>query len=63
VTYGDPFNGAPVKGWNGPIKTFCRSSDAVCTGQFKIGTAHLAYSGSSDVSEGAEWLVQVANSR
>jgi hypothetical protein len=40
--------------------TYCRSTDAVCTGQFKIGAAHLAYSGSADVTNGAKWMVQVA---
>ncbi|KAF2667083.1 cutinase-domain-containing protein [Microthyrium microscopicum] len=60
LVYGDPFNGAKVKGWDGPIKTFCRESDAVCTGAFKIGTAHLSYSLSSDVTNGLAWLIKTA---
>jgi len=43
VTFGDPFSGAPIKGWNGPIKTLCNSGDTVCGGNFEIAASHLSY--------------------
>jgi hypothetical protein len=46
VVFGDPFQGAPIKGYNGPIITYCNSGDYVCTGNFEISAAHLAYIGS-----------------
>ncbi|KAF2398196.1 alpha/beta-hydrolase, partial [Trichodelitschia bisporula] len=43
VVFGDPFQGAPIKGYSGPIITFCKDGDSVCTGNFVISMAHLAY--------------------
>jgi len=43
VTFGDPFSGSPIKGWNGPIKVFCNSGDTVCGGNFEIAAGHLSY--------------------
>jgi hypothetical protein len=38
--------GAPIKGYSGPILTYCNSGDSVCTGNFVVSSAHLAYTGS-----------------
>lgn len=46
VVFGDPFQGAPIKGYTGPIITYCNDGDYVCTGNFVIGAAHLSYTGS-----------------
>jgi hypothetical protein len=46
VTFGDPFQGAKIKGYDGPILTYCNAGDSVCTGNFVIGAAHLSYTGS-----------------
>jgi hypothetical protein len=43
VTFGDPFQGSPIKGYKGPIKTFCKVDDGVCGGNFELSVAHLAY--------------------
>jgi hypothetical protein len=43
ITFGDPFNGAVIKGYNGPIEIFCNTGDGVCTGNFEVGTAHMSY--------------------
>jgi hypothetical protein len=56
LTFGDPFNGAKIRGWNGPIKIFCRPTDAVCGGEFKIGAGHMAYISSTEPTQGATWL-------
>ncbi|KAE9972243.1 hypothetical protein EG328_005114 [Venturia inaequalis] len=47
VVFGDPFQGAPIKGYDGPIITYCNEGDYVCTGNFVVGAAHLAYTGST----------------
>jgi len=53
LTYGDPFNGATVKGYpTDKIKIFCNASDGVCKGDFNIGSGHLSYS----TGDGAKWL-------
>jgi len=53
LTYGDPFNGATVKGFSSEkIKIFCNPTDAVCKGDFSIGAGHLSYS----TTAGAAWL-------
>ncbi|RDI83073.1 hypothetical protein Vi05172_g6977 [Venturia inaequalis] len=53
LTYGDPFNGATVKGLDqSKIKINCNPTDGVCKGDFSIGIGHLAYSTGSGVS----WL-------
>jgi hypothetical protein len=46
IVFGDPFQGAPIKGYSGPIVTYCNDGDFVCTGNFVVGTAHLSYVGS-----------------
>ena len=63
MTWGDPFNGSKVKGYNGPIKVFCMAEDAVCEGRFKLGLQHLAYSFSPDVGEAVEFLKKTAGSK
>lgn len=45
VVFGDPFDGAPIKGYSGPIKTYCATGDDVCEGEFVITAAHLSYVG------------------
>lgn len=53
LTYGDPFNGATVKGFDqSKIKINCNPTDGVCKGDFSIGIGHLSYSTGSGVS----WL-------
>ncbi|KAF2670878.1 alpha/beta-hydrolase, partial [Microthyrium microscopicum] len=43
VTFGDPFQGAKIKGYSGPIVTYCNAGDGVCTGNFELAGSHLAY--------------------
>lgn len=43
--FGDPFQGAPINGYRGPIKTYCKPTDGVCGGNFEIGASHLSYGG------------------
>ncbi|RDI85231.1 hypothetical protein Vi05172_g4574 [Venturia inaequalis] len=46
VVFGDPFNGAPVKGLpKEKLKVFCNPGDGVCDGKFAISAAHVAYGG------------------
>jgi len=53
LTYGDPFNGATVKGFPiDKIKIFCNPTDGVCKGDFSIGAGHLSYT----TGAGATWL-------
>ncbi|KAF2399999.1 cutinase-domain-containing protein [Trichodelitschia bisporula] len=59
VVFGDPFNGAPIKGYSGPIKTYCAAGDQVCTGNFIIGAAHLAYVGTS-TSQAVSYMIDIA---
>jgi len=57
--FGDPFNGADVKGIPASnVKTWCNSGDGVCKGQFQIGAAHLAYVGSS-TSQAIAWIKNI----
>ncbi|KAF2415659.1 alpha/beta-hydrolase [Tothia fuscella] len=51
VTFGDPFQGAPIKGYTGPIKTFCKIDDGVCGGNFELSAAHLSYPFDISISE------------
>jgi hypothetical protein len=60
VIWGDPFQGALIKGYNGPIITYCASGDDVCTGNFVISFTHLAYSAGSSVQEGAKVMMDIA---
>jgi len=48
VTFGDPFVGAKIGQYTGPVHVFCMQNDGVCDGQINIGLAHLSYG--SDVS-------------
>lgn len=43
IVFGDPFQGSPIKGYNGPIETFCNEGDSVCTGNFELRPAHMSY--------------------
>lgn len=57
VVFGDPFNGASIKGFpQDGIKTFCNASDGVCKGEFKIGLGHLSYTTGSTMSDAAKWM-------
>jgi len=57
LTYGDPFNGATVKGFDSSkIKINCNPTDGVCKGDFSIGVGHLSYS----TSAGIAWLKQIS---
>jgi len=57
VVFGDPFNGASIKGFpQEGIKTFCAASDGVCKGQFVIGLAHLSYASGPGIKEAAKWM-------
>jgi len=60
VTFGDPFNGSPVKGWNGPIKIFCNSGDGVCTGNFELAASHLSYGMDSSAGSAQRALLAMA---
>jgi len=58
LTYGDPFNGATVKGFpQDKIKINCNPTDGVCKGDFSIGVGHLSYSTSSGVA----WLKELSS--
>ncbi|QDS78038.1 hypothetical protein FKW77_003109 [Venturia effusa] len=57
VVFGDPFNGASIKGFpSDGIKTFCNPSDGVCKGEFKISLGHLSYATGGSISEAAKWM-------
>lgn len=44
VVFGDPFNGAPIKGVpKEKLKIFCNPGDGVCNGKFAISAAHMSY--------------------
>src|SRR5580693_5495174 len=58
ITFGDPFNGANIAGYNGPIAIFCRKGDGVCTGNFEVAASHMAYSG--DVKAAQKKLLEMA---
>lgn len=63
ITFGDPFNGAPIKGYNGPIEIYCKPGDGVCSGNFELTAAHLSYQGGkgSSVTTALAKLVEMAN--
>lgn len=43
IIFGDPFQGSPIKGYTGPIETYCKPGDGVCGGNFELSAAHLSY--------------------
>ena len=44
MVFGDPFNGAPIKGYpTSQIKTYCIAGDEVCEVEFVITSSHLSY--------------------
>jgi hypothetical protein len=49
--FGDPFQGAKIKGYNGEIVTYCNAGDYVCTGNFEISASHLSYSTGAATSQ------------
>jgi len=60
VTFGDPFNGAPVADFDySKIKIYCTSSDGVCKGELAISLGHLAYTGSY-TNDAVKWIQQNA---
>lgn len=62
ITFGDPFQGAPIKGYTGPIETFCKVADGVCGGNFELSTAHLSYPLDNSVTEAKAKLLKWASS-
>jgi len=63
VVFGDPFNGASLKGFpQDTVKTFCSAADGVCSGKFSITAAHLAYASGPSISQAASWMNQRAAS-
>jgi hypothetical protein len=60
ITFGDPFQGAPIKGYNGPIETFCKVNDGVCGGNFELSAAHLSYPLDNSVTDAKAKLKQFA---
>jgi len=54
VVFGDPFQGAPIKGYSGPILTYCKKGDGVCGGNFEISGSHLSYGGGDTTQAIAE---------
>jgi len=60
LTYGDPFNGATVKGFDqSKIKINCNPTDGVCKGDFSIGVGHLSYS----TGAGITWLKALSSGK
>ncbi|TLD38427.1 hypothetical protein E2P81_ATG00970 [Venturia nashicola] len=58
--FGDPFNGASVKGVpQDRIKSWCEAKDGVCSGGLVIGAAHLAYTSNGNVKEAAKWMNEI----
>lgn len=53
-------NGASIKGYSGPIKTFCKPGDGVCGGNFELSTAHLSYPFDNTAAEAKEYLKDLA---
>jgi hypothetical protein len=63
ITFGDPFNGSPIRGYNGPIQIYCKPGDGVCSGNFELTGAHLSYQGGkgSSVTDALAKLVEMSN--
>lgn len=59
VVFGDPFQGASIKGYKGPILTYCKSGDGVCTGNFEISASHLSYGG-NDITQAIAAMKRIA---
>jgi len=59
LVFGDPFQGAKIKGYKGPIYTYCKNGDGVCTGNFEISPSHLSYSG-NDVTQAVATMKRIA---
>jgi len=43
VTFGDPFSGAKIGQYTGPLHVFCMTGDGVCNGQLDVSFTHLSY--------------------
>jgi len=65
VLYGDPMNGADVKGIdNNRVKTICNSNDGVCKGEFNITAGHMSYSSDGkSVKAGIEFAKQMTGKK
>lgn len=61
MVFGDPFDGAPIKGYAGPIQTYCATGDEVCDGEFNISAAHLSYVG-ADTEAAVTYIVDLVSS-
>jgi cutinase len=60
VVFGDPFNGAPIKGFPSErLKIFCNAGDGVCDGKFAISAAHMSYGGT--IGEATKAMQQFAS--
>jgi hypothetical protein len=60
ITFGDPFNGAPIKGYDGPIAIYCNRGDGVCTGNFELAGGHLSYGGDGSAASAKLKLFEMA---
>ncbi|KAK6397659.1 hypothetical protein LTR65_004907 [Meristemomyces frigidus] len=62
VIYGDPEDGTSVGDLPASkLKEFCASGDGVCEDHtFDISAAHLSYSSSSDIEDGAQFIISAA---
>lgn len=45
MTFGDPFQGAKIKGYNGPILTYCNPGDLVCSRNLIVTKPHMSFAG------------------
>jgi Cutinase len=61
ITFGDPFNGAPIKGYDGPIEIYCAPDDGVCSGNFEVTAGHLSYLVDSTIPKAKNKLIEMAN--
>jgi hypothetical protein len=61
MTFGDPFNGSPIKGYKGPIEIYCAPGDGVCTGNFELVGAHLSYVTDGTIASAKKRLLELAN--
>lgn len=50
-------NGAPIKGYSGPIHTTCHTGDNVCGGYPDVGPQHLNYG--MNTGEVAAYLIGI----